>query len=117
MIQRGPPVGAVGTRRRGTGEVWLAPLAGGIGGFDRGGARHNGPRRDRGDDYRNKQHEPCKVTAPAGRVPRVAWMLCAHQPLDPARHSLGNEVKAITYHGLRVEPTADGWLAEVIVDI
>src|SRR5262245_46102488 len=39
------------------------------------------------------------------------------EPLDPARHSLGNEVKAITYHGLRVEPTADGWLAEVIVDI
>ncbi|MFN4260007.1 MAG: archease [Gemmataceae bacterium] len=39
------------------------------------------------------------------------------EPLDPARHRLGHEVKAITYHGLRVEPTADGWLAEVIVDI
>jgi SHS2 domain-containing protein len=39
------------------------------------------------------------------------------EPLDPARHSLSHEVKAITYHGLRVERTADGWLAEVIVDI
>lgn len=39
------------------------------------------------------------------------------EPLDPARHLLNHEVKAITYHGLRVEPTADGWLAEVIVDI
>jgi SHS2 domain-containing protein len=39
------------------------------------------------------------------------------EPLDPARHVLSHEVKAITYHGLRVEPTADGWLAEVIVDI
>lgn len=39
------------------------------------------------------------------------------EPLDPARHELNHEVKAITYHGLRVEQTADGWLAEVIVDI
>ncbi len=39
------------------------------------------------------------------------------EPLDPSRHELGHEVKAITYHGLRVEQTGDGWLAEVIVDI
>jgi SHS2 domain-containing protein len=39
------------------------------------------------------------------------------EPLDPARHQLSHEVKAITYHGLKVEQTADGWLAEVIVDI
>ncbi len=39
------------------------------------------------------------------------------EPLDRARHELGHEVKAITYHGLRVEQTAEGWLAEVIVDI
>ena len=39
------------------------------------------------------------------------------EPLDRGRHELGHEVKAITYHGLRVEQTADGWLAEVIVDI
>jgi SHS2 domain-containing protein len=39
------------------------------------------------------------------------------EPLDHIRHELAHEVKAITYHGLRVEPTADGWLAEVIVDI
>jgi SHS2 domain-containing protein len=39
------------------------------------------------------------------------------ESLDRARHELGHEVKAITYHGLRVEETPDGWLAEVIVDI
>jgi SHS2 domain-containing protein len=39
------------------------------------------------------------------------------EPLDVSRHSLGHEVKAITYHGLRVEKEGDGWLAEVIVDI
>ena len=39
------------------------------------------------------------------------------EPLDPARHLLNHEVKAITYHELRVEPTDEGWVAEVIVDI
>lgn len=39
------------------------------------------------------------------------------EPLDRSRHELSHEVKAITYHGLRVEQTPDGWLAEVIVDI
>jgi protein archease len=39
------------------------------------------------------------------------------EPLDRSRHELGHEVKAITYHALLVEPVADGWRAEVIVDI
>jgi SHS2 domain-containing protein len=39
------------------------------------------------------------------------------EPFDPERHELAHEVKAITYHGLRVEQTPSGWLAEVIVDI
>jgi SHS2 domain-containing protein len=39
------------------------------------------------------------------------------EPLDRERHTLEHEVKAITYHALRVEATADGWEAEVIVDI
>ena len=38
-------------------------------------------------------------------------------PLDPKRHRLLHEIKAITYHGLKVERTARGWQAEVIVDI
>ena len=39
------------------------------------------------------------------------------EPLDPQRHRLEHEVKAITYHGLVVKEEEDGWLAEVIVDI
>jgi SHS2 domain-containing protein len=39
------------------------------------------------------------------------------EPLDAGRHELAHEVKAITYHELKVEKTAAGWLAEVIVDI
>ena len=39
------------------------------------------------------------------------------EPFDPARHVLDHEVKAITYHELKVEQVEDGWLAEVVVDI
>ncbi|VTT97305.1 Marine sediment metagenome DNA, contig: S01H1_S08779 OS=marine sediment metagenome GN=S01H1_37489 PE=4 SV=1: Archease [Gemmataceae bacterium] len=39
------------------------------------------------------------------------------EPFDPARHMLAHEVKAITYHELKVVRDGDGWLAEVIVDI
>ena len=37
-------------------------------------------------------------------------------PADSARQLL-HEVKAITYHALKVEHTGEGWLAELIVDI
>jgi protein archease len=47
------------------------------------------------------------------RLSGSAW----GEPLDRSRHTLAHEVKAITYHGLRVEQEGDGWLAEVIVDI
>jgi SHS2 domain-containing protein len=39
------------------------------------------------------------------------------EDLDPDRHRLLHEVKAVTYHGLRVERDEEGWVAEVIVDI
>jgi len=39
------------------------------------------------------------------------------EPVDPDRHQVHAEVKAITYHGLKVEPANGGWLAEVIVDV
>ena len=39
------------------------------------------------------------------------------EPIDIGRHQIDVEVKAITWHGLKVERTPEGWLAEVIVDI
>lgn len=39
------------------------------------------------------------------------------EPIDPERHVLSHEVKAITYHGLKVERVGEEWIAEVIVDI
>ncbi|MBW6454816.1 MAG: archease [Trueperaceae bacterium] len=37
--------------------------------------------------------------------------------VDPARHRLVHEVKAITYHGLWLGRQGAGWAAEVIVDV
>ncbi len=39
------------------------------------------------------------------------------EPIDPGRHEIGGEVKAVTWHGLKVEHLADRWRAEVIVDV
>lgn len=40
------------------------------------------------------------------------------EPLNEATHQLDHEVKAITYHQLKVLQESDGqWLAEVILDI
>jgi SHS2 domain-containing protein len=36
---------------------------------------------------------------------------------DDDRHTLDHEIKAVTYHGLRVEQVDGDWFAEVIVDI
>jgi SHS2 domain-containing protein len=53
------------------------------------------------------------VTLSAGGLQAIAW----GEPIDTARHRLDHEVKAITYHRLKVAQEADGWMAEVIVDI
>jgi SHS2 domain-containing protein len=53
------------------------------------------------------------VRVQENRLKATAW----GEPLDRDRHVLSHEVKAITYHGLKVEPADGGWLAEVIVDI
>jgi SHS2 domain-containing protein len=43
--------------------------------------------------------------------------VCRGERVDRQRHDLDHEVKAITYHELKVQATDAGWLAEVIVDI
>ena len=42
---------------------------------------------------------------------------CRGETADWTRHLPDNELKAVTYHHLRVEPTPNGWEAEVILDI
>ncbi len=54
------------------------------------------------------------VSLPPGKLEATAW----GEPLNPNRHEIELEIKAVTYHGLKIEPTAAcGWLAEVIVDL
>ena len=43
--------------------------------------------------------------------------VCRGEPLDPARHDMDHEVKAITYHDLTINESDGQWHAEVIVDI
>lgn len=35
----------------------------------------------------------------------------------PERHTIKQEIKAVTYHGIRVEPAPAGWEAQIIFDI
>ena len=37
--------------------------------------------------------------------------------IDPARHDLAGDVKAVTVHRLKVERTAAGWQATVVLDV
>lgn len=39
------------------------------------------------------------------------------EPIDPARHTVYTEIKAITFHGLDVHETEDGWAVQVIFDM
>ena len=49
-----------------------------------------------------------------GKLEATVW----GEMLDPNRHEIELEIKAVTYHGLKIESTATGgWLAEVIVDL
>jgi len=61
---------------------------------------------------------PTHREADASRSPIRLLATCRGEPMDPARHVMDHEVKAITYHGLDVHQNNDGtWHAEVIVDI
>lgn len=39
------------------------------------------------------------------------------EPIDPRRHTIHTEVKAITYHQLHVEQVPEGWQARFIFDM
>ena len=39
------------------------------------------------------------------------------EPIDPDRHTVYTEIKAVTYHQLAVEETEDGWSVQVIFDL
>lgn len=47
------------------------------------------------------------------RLAATAW----GEAIDPERHSVHTEIKAITYHQLEVQETDDGWRVQIIFDM
>jgi len=43
--------------------------------------------------------------------------VCWGEKIDPQRHEVRTEVKATTYHKMKIKETKEGWSAQVIVDI
>lgn len=43
--------------------------------------------------------------------------LVGGEPVDPERHTVYTEIKAITYHDLVIEETGTGWQVQVIFDM
>jgi SHS2 domain-containing protein len=41
----------------------------------------------------------------------------AGERVDTARHTLYTEIKAVTFHGLRIEQAGAGWQAQIIFDL
>ena len=41
----------------------------------------------------------------------------AGEPINPAKHALGADVKGVTLHRLQVIATPDGWEATVVLDV
>jgi SHS2 domain-containing protein len=39
------------------------------------------------------------------------------EAIAPERHTIHTEIKAVTFHGLRLEPAETGWRAEIIFDL
>lgn len=48
---------------------------------------------------------------------RGLFAVARGEPFDERRHVLDHEVKAVTYHGLKLEQSGGEWLAEVILDV
>ncbi len=52
------------------------------------------------------------------RLSRTHLQAKAHGGIfDPKRHPQRYEIKAVTYHGFKIEKKKEGWIAEVIFDI
>lgn len=39
------------------------------------------------------------------------------EPIDPDRHPVHTEIKAITFHGMEIRETDEGWTVQVIFDM
>lgn len=60
---------------------------------------------------------PVEVREPAAGAEGQVRAVARGEPLDPTRHELRVEIKAVTLHGLRVERSGAGWRARVVFDV
>jgi SHS2 domain-containing protein len=60
---------------------------------------------------------PDEITITRSEARVAARARCFGEKLDPAKHELKVDVKAVTLHRLKVERTGAGWEAFVILDI
>lgn len=58
-----------------------------------------------------------RVEPPAGGREGTVAAVAVGEPIDPDRHELRVEIKAVTLHGLELAPADGGWRARVIFDI
>ena len=58
-----------------------------------------------------------QLTAVHDGGPWVVDATAAGEAIDPTRHQLAGDVKAVTLHRLRVVHTEDGWQATVVLDV
>ena len=59
------------------------------------------------------QFDPGSAGAGEWRVRGIA----SGEAYDPSRHRSGTYIKAVTYHQLGIEKTAEGWRAKVFLDV
>ena len=53
------------------------------------------------------------VTFENNKLTAEAW----GEPIDPDKHVIHTEIKAVTYHHLRIEQKQEGWQAQFIFDM
>ncbi|GAB6906418.1 Archease domain containing protein [Desulfosarcina cetonica] len=58
-----------------------------------------------------------KVVETLANSPTTVSVRVTTDDFMPGRHTILNEIKAVTYHQIAVEPTDDGWQATVVLDI
>ena len=70
--------------------------------------------------YKDAQGLFLRATAVDVRQDDSRWIVTATlsgEPIDPARHQLSGDVKAVTVHQLKVQRSSDGWEATVVLDV
>ena len=70
--------------------------------------------------YKDAEQLFLRVTDVDARQRDGEWVVEAAaegEPIDPARHRLSGDVKAVTMHRLKVAQTERGWEATVVLDV